>query len=89
MIDAPDDFDEMDRDEYEDNPIEAMLDECALGPDGQCGLAGSEHCDWDCPMRESEFFASSRAWRKKRKRKQDKPAEPDLFATRAGDRATE
>ena len=23
-------------------------DDCALGPDGQCGKAGSEECDWYC-----------------------------------------
>lgn len=42
-----------------------LLDECALGPDGQCGHAGSEHCDFVCPMRDSEHFAGSAAWRKK------------------------
>jgi hypothetical protein len=39
--------------------------DCAMGPDGQCGKAGSEECDWECPvMREiqTERFA---------KRKQD------------------
>jgi len=24
------------------------LDECALMPDGQCMLAGTEFCDWEC-----------------------------------------
>jgi hypothetical protein len=41
--------------------------DCAMGPDGQCGKAGSEECDWECPvMREihEEYFA---------RRKQDKP----------------
>lgn len=23
-------------------------EECGLMPDGQCLLAGTEHCDWDC-----------------------------------------
>lgn len=23
-------------------------DECCLMPDGQCMLAGTEFCDWDC-----------------------------------------
>lgn len=22
---------------------------CGMMPDGQCALAGSEECDWDCP----------------------------------------
>lgn len=22
--------------------------ECGLMPDGQCSMAGTEHCDWDC-----------------------------------------
>lgn len=23
---------------------------CHMGRDGQCGAAGSEHCDFDCPV---------------------------------------
>lgn len=23
--------------------------DCHMGPDGQCGAAGSEMCDWECP----------------------------------------
>jgi hypothetical protein len=41
--------------------------DCAMMPNGQCGKAGSEECDWDCPvMREihQKRFA---------KREQDKP----------------
>lgn len=45
------------------------MDDCALGPDGQCGHAGSEFCDFECPMRNSEFFAGSEAWNKKHRRK--------------------
>jgi hypothetical protein len=26
------------------------LDECAMMPDGYCMLAGTEHCEWECPM---------------------------------------
>jgi hypothetical protein len=36
-----DDFGE-DEDDYFD---------CAMGPDGYCGKAGSEECDWECPYR--------------------------------------
>lgn len=25
------------------------LDSCGRLPDGTCMLAGTEHCDWDCP----------------------------------------
>lgn len=35
IVDAEDD------DEYFD---------CHMGPDGQCGAAGSEECDWECPV---------------------------------------
>lgn len=41
--------------------------DCHLGRDGQCGKAGSEECDWICPLRNSEFFAGSDAWVKKHK----------------------
>jgi len=32
-------------DEYEGDGS----DECGMMPDGQCTLAGSEWCDWNCP----------------------------------------
>ena len=39
----------------EDNGIEDVgayvMGECGLTPDGSCMMAGTEHCDWDCPMR--------------------------------------
>lgn len=31
------------------DPEEDLLDECGMMPDGYCALAGTEHCDWDCP----------------------------------------
>lgn len=44
---AYDDGDEMDDDE-------AFLEfVCGMGPDGQCSLAGSEDCDWECPRSRS------------------------------------
>lgn len=58
----PQDYDE-DYIEPEDEWDE--LDECGLMHDGQCTQAGTEHCDFVCPMRDSEFFAGSKAWRKK------------------------
>lgn len=24
---------------------------CGMGHDGQCSMAGSEECDWECPRR--------------------------------------
>lgn len=46
-----------------------LLDlECGLGADGQCMNAGSEHCDFECPYRDSEDFAGSEAWRLKKER---------------------
>lgn len=37
-------------DEDEDNlDIEDDFDECGMMPNGQCTMAGSEWCDWDCP----------------------------------------
>lgn len=63
---SPDDEHDDDGDEEYD-----WLDqECHLGADGQCGLAGTEHCDFECPYRDSELFAGSEAWRKKH----EKPA---------------
>ena len=31
--------------DYDDDDMD---DECGLMTDGQCMLAGTEHCDWDC-----------------------------------------
>lgn len=39
-----DDYDPgYDEDDYDD------FDDCGMSPDGQCSMAGSEWCDWDCP----------------------------------------
>jgi hypothetical protein len=40
--DAPDDEDDFD-----------VEFDCHMGPDGQCGKAGSEECDWECPLMRS------------------------------------
>lgn len=61
------DFD--DDDGYELDPMEEAEMDCGLGRDGQCSQAGSEHCDFSCPFRNSEYFAGSAAWLAKRKRK--------------------
>ena len=39
--------------------------ECGLMRDGQCSQAGTEHCDFVCPNRNSEAFCGSKAWLKK------------------------
>ena len=44
--------DEREFDDEDFDWVEAM---CSMGPDGQCGQAGSEHCDFECP--------NMRAWR--------------------------
>lgn len=58
--DFDDDFDDGDDDELEDD-FDCHLDMRT----GQCGAAGSEWCDFECPHRDSEFFAGSAAWNKK------------------------
>ena len=58
----------MDEDDYffdddgELSPLEEAEQDCGLRHDGQCSLAGSEHCDFVCPFRDSEDFAGSAAW---------------------------
>lgn len=41
--------DEIDEDQME--MLEAEMN-CSMGPDGQCGQAGSEYCDLECPFRD-------------------------------------
>lgn len=51
--------------EYDIGDDEDWLDECGLMADGQCAMAGTEHCDFSCPNRDSEDFCGSKAWLKK------------------------
>ncbi len=55
--------------DYDEDDFDPELDEeefdCHLMDDGQCLAAGSEDCDWNCPYRDSELFAGSKAWMKK------------------------
>ncbi|WP_370281582.1 hypothetical protein [Pseudooceanicola sp.] len=45
----------IDRDQNDDHPDEwddrddDGFDDCGMTEDGTCVLAGTEHCDWDCP----------------------------------------
>jgi hypothetical protein len=59
--------------EYDDDDRFAYMDEtygdeddfdCGLASNGQCAMAGSEDCDWDCPHSHGPRFAGSRAWLK-------------------------
>ena len=50
------DFDEHDGYDDEDDDFEQLVDECGLLPahlGGGCQLAGTEHCDFDCPFRDN------------------------------------
>lgn len=59
-----DDCDDFDMDEFDDmDDLDDM--ECGLRADGQCSMAGTEHCDFVCPHRHSENFVGSAAWIKK------------------------
>jgi hypothetical protein len=62
-----DDYDE--DNEYEADEAYELLQECGLSPNGQCSMAGTEHCDFICPLRRSEYFAGSKAWNEKHRRK--------------------
>lgn len=46
--DPPEYFDPMD--DESDDDTEDGLEECGMMPDGQCTLAGTEWCDWHCPL---------------------------------------
>ncbi len=57
-----DDFGDEEIDEFEE-----LMQECGLRHDGQCSMAGTEHCDFICPMSDSEDFCGSKAWNEKHK----------------------
>ncbi len=69
MSDPHDPDDHLDEIDDGDPDDEDDFFECGLRRDGQCGMAGSEYCDFTCPNRESELFCGSAAWRKKHERK--------------------
>ena len=54
-----------DPDDLDDDWIDI---DCGLQRDGQCSQAGTEHCDFECPNRNSDVFVGSAAWRKKHAR---------------------
>lgn len=51
-------------DEFDDDSDCRDFD-CGLRRDGQCSQAGTEHCDFECPNRNSDLFVGSVAWRQK------------------------
>ena len=56
----------MDEDDFHEDDDDLDGDEdCGLMDDGQCALAGTEWCDFECPNRDSELFAGSAAWNAK------------------------
>lgn len=57
-IQAYDDLD-FDQDEVDATGDEEWFD-CHMRPDGQCGAAGSEMCDFECPT----MAAMRRQWRR-------------------------
>lgn len=62
--DMPDDFDYADDDLEDDDDL---VEDCHMGPDGQCDMAGSEWCDWDCPL--AEMHARARIAKMKARQK--------------------
>lgn len=47
-----DDFDDLD---FDDDDGDEFDFDCHMGEDGQCGLAGSEECEFECPYRFEEL----------------------------------
>lgn len=48
----PWDNDDCDDDCDDDDDFENALDECGMTSEGICMLAGTEHCDFECPFRD-------------------------------------
>ena len=47
-----DDFESDWPDDDDLDAYEEAIAECMLGRDGVCLKAGSEECDWECPLRD-------------------------------------
>ena len=43
------DWDEASGPPTDEDAYEYAMGNCGMGRNGQCSLAGTEHCDWDCP----------------------------------------
>lgn len=48
----------------EQDDFEQLADQCGSHRDGQCDLAGTEWCDWSCPLHDEVFRAAIRRARK-------------------------
>lgn len=53
-------------DEIDDNGGEAWPVECGMQGNGQCALAGTEWCDWSCPV--ADEAAHNRALKRRAER---------------------
>jgi len=51
---ADDDWDNADYNDEDD--WELAMGECGQTPHDGCTLAGTEHCDFDCPFRDEDLF---------------------------------
>lgn len=52
----------------EDDEFEAATLNCSLDQHGHCGQAGSEHCEFECPFRNSGFRTGRRKKQHRAKR---------------------
>jgi hypothetical protein len=50
MSDTPDDYHDHYNDDDDDYDLDDEPFDCHMRPDGQCGAAGSEECDFECPI---------------------------------------
>lgn len=50
-----DDYEDFEEDDGPDE-IEQALQECGQTGEGGCLMAGTEHCDFDCPYRDVNLF---------------------------------
>jgi hypothetical protein len=67
-------YDHYDQDEPDDEPDEYEDFDCHMHGDGQCGAAGSEECDFECPyMRDIRLEQHRQREARKAKRKQKSP----------------
>ena len=70
LIEMTETSSEPDDDLCDDGEEDGDDDDCGLSfDDGQCSMAGSEHCDWSCRWSRSKFFAGNPGFKPKRKRK--------------------
>jgi hypothetical protein len=47
---AWDPSDDEDNGPTDEDAMDSLLDECGQTREGYCTLAGTEHCDWECPF---------------------------------------